>query len=125
MSRVTDYLQGGQLDRRRSPRRRFEISAARILDTITDEVIGLDREWRFTYVNEAALQSIRRATGREHTRDDVLGKDVWGMLPVPVGSDIYQAYHEAARHQKTVNFEARSRSTHGYTERTIIRRKRG
>jgi PAS domain S-box-containing protein len=41
------------------------------------------------------------------------------MLPVPVGSDIYQAYHDAAREQKTVNCEARSPSTDGCTERTI------
>lgn len=58
MSRVRDESKEGHADRRRSARSRSTVRAARLLETISDELIALDREWRFTYVNRAALKSI-------------------------------------------------------------------
>ena len=79
-----------------------------ILESITDDFWALDREWRFTYVNERALSRVRRAKHQELTREEVLGKNVWEAFPDLVGSVIYDKYHEALREQKTVHFEAYS-----------------
>ena len=82
MSRPTDHGKSGEPDRH-SMRRRFEVSAARIVDSITDELASFDRDWRFTYINEAALRSIRLETGKELTHADVVGKNVWGHASRP------------------------------------------
>ncbi len=76
-----------------------------ILENITDEFFAVDPEWRFTYINRQALLRIKEATGQSLTREDLLGKSVWEMLPEQVGSVFYQKYHEAMREQTTVHFE--------------------
>jgi PAS domain S-box-containing protein len=78
------------------------------VESITDEFSTFDRDWRFIYLNEAALKSIRQATGQPLTRQDVLGRNVWELLPAHVGSTFHEKYHEAVREQKSVHFEARS-----------------
>ena len=65
----------------------------------------MDREWRYTYINERALRSVNRVLGKEHTREDLLGKNVWELLPEIVGSEFYWKCHEAMSDQKTVQFE--------------------
>src|SRR5919107_1557932 len=79
-----------------------------ILESITDEFVAFDREWRYTYINERALDIIRRAKGEELTREDLMGKSIWEIYPEAVGSVFYQKYHEAMREQKSVEFEAYS-----------------
>src|SRR5215211_845526 len=80
-----------------------------ILESITDEFFAVDREWRFTYINDRALRSIQTLKGHEElTREEVLGKNQWEVVPEVVGSVFYQKYHEAMREQKTVHFEAYS-----------------
>ena len=76
-----------------------------ILENIADEFFAVDLERRFTYINRQALLRIEEATGQSLTREDLLGKSVWEMLPEQVGSVFYQKYHEAMREQKTVHFE--------------------
>src|SRR5215216_1015854 len=79
-----------------------------ILESI-DEFSTVDREWRFTYINERALASMRAVNGEEElTREDVLGKSIWDVFPEVVGSVFYQKYHEAMREQKTVEVETHS-----------------
>src|SRR5215204_1061171 len=87
-----------------------------ILESITDEFIALDREWCFTYINERGLLSAQGVKGQELTREEVMGKNVWEMFPVHVGSVIYNKYHEAMREQKTVHFEAYSPLTDRWLE---------
>src|ERR671920_1362920 len=61
-----------------------------MLESITDEFLALDREWRFTYVNERGLVSAQGVKGEELTREDLLGKNIWEVLPGLVGTPIYQ-----------------------------------
>jgi PAS domain S-box-containing protein len=82
-----------------------------VLGSITDEFNAFDREWRFTYINEPALESIRRAKGEALTREEIIGKNVWDLFPEHVGSIFYQKYHEALREKNNVEFEARSPAT--------------
>jgi PAS domain S-box-containing protein len=79
-----------------------------ILERITDEFVAVDREWRFTYVNERALRSLQREKGKRLTREELLGKNMWQVLPEHVGSVFDQMYHKALHEQETVHFEAYS-----------------
>src|SRR5919112_1405256 len=76
-----------------------------ILESTTDAFFTLDREWRFTYINERGLRQLQ-GNGEEPTREEVLGKNAWELYPELVGSEFYQKYHEAMREQKAVEFEA-------------------
>jgi PAS domain S-box-containing protein len=80
-----------------------------ILESITDEFFAVDREWRFTYVNERALRSIHTLKGDEElTREELLGKNLWEVVPEVVGSVFDHKYHEAMGEQEPVEFEAYS-----------------
>jgi len=116
MSRLPEQLEEGHVERRHSTRRRSDVSAAQILESITDEFVFLDREWRFTYINETGLNSIRRAKGQELTREDLLGKNLWELFPELVSSIYYRKYHEAMREQKTVEVEGYSPLTARWLE---------
>jgi PAS domain S-box-containing protein len=76
-----------------------------ILESITDAFVAVDRQWRYTYVNERALRRMQGRTGRPLTREDVIGKGMWDMFPDVVGSEIYDGYQTAMREQRPVLFE--------------------
>jgi PAS domain S-box-containing protein len=76
-----------------------------ILESITDEFFALDHQWRYTYINERALDRIRGAKGEGLRRDDLLGKNTWELYPEFVGSRFYEELHRALREQKTVELE--------------------
>src|SRR5919112_766393 len=79
-----------------------------ILESITDESFAVDREWRYTYINERALDRVRMLKGEELTREDLLGRIAWEVVPEVVGTVFYDKYQEAVREQKPVDFEAYS-----------------
>src|SRR5918994_1210140 len=87
-----------------------------ILESITDEFFAVDREWRFTYINERALRRIQGDRGKGLTREDLLGKNIWEVYPELVGSVYYHKYHDAVREQKTSQFEGRSSLSEGWYE---------
>jgi PAS domain S-box-containing protein len=76
-----------------------------ILESITEDFFAVDREWRYTYINEQALRRIRARKGEGVSREELMGKSVWEVFPEAVGSVFYEKYHEAVREQKTVHFE--------------------
>jgi len=71
----------------------------RILARITDSVISLDTEWRYTYCNEIALKLIRG------THDEIIGRCIWDVFPDIVGTIFWDKYHEAMREQVPVVFD--------------------
>jgi PAS domain S-box-containing protein len=79
-----------------------------ILESITDAFVAWDREWRYTYVNERALHWLRGVTREGLTRRDLLGKNVWEVLPEHVGTELYHRLQEAMREQTTTEFETKS-----------------
>lgn len=88
-------------------RERTEAQAAReqvanILESITDSFSVYDKDWRVTYLNREAEKLLPRLG---LTRKQVLGKNIWEVLPDLVGSDIYQKYHRAVAEQVPVEFE--------------------
>src|SRR5829696_4620187 len=68
-----------------------------ILESITDESFAVDREWRYTYINERALDRVRTLKGEELTREDLLGRIAWEAVPEVVGTVFYEKYQEAVR----------------------------
>jgi PAS domain S-box-containing protein len=76
-----------------------------ILESITDEFFALDHQWRYTYINERALDRIRGGKGEGLRRDDLLGKNTWELYPEFVVSRFYEELHRALREQKTVELE--------------------
>ena len=71
-----------------------------ILESISDGFNAFDREWRFTYVNAAALQMVHR------TREELLGKCIWDVWPHLSDSPFGAAYRRAVAENVPVHVEA-------------------
>ena len=79
-----------------------------ILESISDEFFALDREWRYTLVNERGLAEAGRIPGRNLGAADLLGRTIWEMFPELVGTTFDHEAHRALREQVVVELEARS-----------------
>lgn len=85
---------------------RREAQAARdraegILASISDGFLTLDRNWRLTYVNTAAVRMLGGAGG------DLLGKDLWTLWPANVGTAFERDFRRAMTDRVSVAFEYR------------------
>jgi PAS domain S-box-containing protein len=70
-----------------------------ILSSVADVHIVLDRDWRFLYVNDAALQAIQRPRGK------VLGHTLWELYPDVVGTELERQYRRAMEDRVAVAFD--------------------
>ena len=73
--------------------------AVDILESITDAFISLDREWRITYANQAALRI------NNLQRSEIVGKTHWEIWPWSVGTIIEQTYRLVVADQVAAHFE--------------------
>jgi PAS domain S-box-containing protein len=89
-------------DARDEAEQRAVIERASLLESITDSFYALDRQWRFTYVNQRALEFY----GKERT--ELLGSSFWEVFPMARGSALEEQYTHALRQQCSVSFEIRS-----------------
>jgi two-component system cell cycle sensor histidine kinase/response regulator CckA len=71
----------------------------RVLETISDAVFVLDRDWRVSYANGPGLRLMRRP------RDEVTGRVIWEIFPEAVDTRLYREYHRAVREGVAVEFE--------------------
>ncbi|MGZ5198188.1 MAG: sensor domain-containing protein [Telluria sp.] len=71
----------------------------RTLEAMADAFYTLDRQWRFTYLNEAAERLLRRP------RHELLGKVLWDAYPDLVGTHFGAQYEFAMEHRQPVAFE--------------------
>lgn len=77
-----------------------EGKVATILESITDAFVAFDRDWRYTYVNQAAVKILHK------TPQELLGKHVWNeVFPELVGGLAYQELHRAVAEQAPVSWE--------------------
>jgi PAS domain S-box-containing protein len=67
------------------------------LESITDAVFTLDREWRFSYVNPESQRLLR------HPGAELLGRVIWDIFPQV--SELRQRYEEAVRLNRATEFE--------------------
>jgi len=71
---------------------------ARLLESITDAFVSIDTEWCFTYVNHRAEVVLGK------TREELLGRNVWEIFPLPVDSLLYRNAHVAMEKQTNCEF---------------------
>jgi PAS domain S-box-containing protein len=99
-------------ERLRDAKRQMET----ILESISDSFFALDREWRYTYVNERALNGVRSVRGPEVTASDILGRSCWELYPEWVGSVFDLELRRVLEEQRIVEFEALSPPTNSWFE---------
>ncbi len=92
---------------RESMRRKVEIEITKLyrdketlLNRINDGMVSLDNEWRYTFINDAALAT--HPLGRAET----LGKIIWDVHPDLKGTIFWAKYHEARTTGKVVELES-------------------
>ena len=68
------------------------------LESITDAVVMVDREWRFTFINRTAERLL------QCPRDEVLGMSIWERFPEAVGGPYHTEYQRAIRENCSVSF---------------------
>jgi two-component system CheB/CheR fusion protein len=77
-------------------------TTSQILRSITDGFAVLDKQWRFTYVNQR-FEELARPLQRSSA--NVLGKNIWYEFPELHGSDAEAQIRGAMEKQTPVNFE--------------------
>lgn len=82
--------------------RRALADRAALLESITDAFFALDRDWRFTYVNQRALDYYGKG------RDELLGRSIWDVFPAAAGTMLHEQYENALRTQRSATFETKS-----------------
>ena len=70
-----------------------------LVDSISDGFYALDRDWRFTHVNDAALSHMNL------TRESVLGRTLFDVFPTTRGSAIEEEYRRAMESREPRHFE--------------------
>lgn len=69
------------------------------LEAMSDAFYTLDRQWRFTYLNQAAERLLR------HARQELLGKGLWDAYPDLVGTHFGAQYEIVMAQRRPVVFE--------------------
>jgi len=102
-------MSGSPTDLRRRRRQRSDAGAAEaqrrlglIVDSIADGFYALDRDWRFSHVNDAALAYFGR------TRDEMLGRSLFEVFPAVRGTVFETEYRRALETGQAVHFTASS-----------------
>ncbi|MEM2143344.1 MAG: PAS domain-containing protein [Candidatus Thorarchaeota archaeon] len=81
---------------------------------MTDAFFTLDRQWRFTYVNDEAERLLARR------REELIGRSVWEAFPEAVGGPFYQAYHRAVAQRKTEVVDAYYAPLNGKPNKEVL-----
>lgn len=111
---VTDYVQKGGTERYDLLANRIEQAVAEyttrqfraatqqdpftVLERITDAIITLDDQWRFTYINQAAEEIFGQSA------EQLLGESIWETFPEAKDTAFYDHYHEAMAHGESMTF---------------------
>src|SRR5207248_446208 len=69
------------------------------LASISDAFSVIDRDWRYTYVNERVLE----LTGKR--KEELIGHVIWEIFPEAVGAEFYQRCHRAMETQQPDHFQ--------------------
>ncbi|MCX6953688.1 MAG: PAS domain S-box protein, partial [Verrucomicrobia bacterium] len=73
---------------------------AEIVQGMTEACFALDREWRFTFVNDRGEQLLR------HTREQMVGHPIWEVFHELVGTPMEASYRRVMAEREPVAFEA-------------------
>jgi PAS domain S-box-containing protein len=107
-ARIRAMLQSERLRREAASREAEEQAEKRgiaeraaLLESITDAFYALDRNWRFIYVNQRALDYF----GRE--RSDLIGRNIWDVFP-EIRAAFAPRYQRALQESRSIDFEVLS-----------------
>ena len=70
-----------------------------VLNRISDAMISLDNEWRYTFINDAAM------TDHPVSKEATIGKIIWDIHPEMRDTIFWEKYHQAMNERKAVEFE--------------------
>ena len=70
-----------------------------MMNSITDGLLTLDRDWKFTYCNEQGARLLGMQAG------ELLGQSVWELFPQVRGTGFESGYRQSAQSQQTLSFE--------------------
>jgi PAS domain S-box-containing protein len=70
-----------------------------VLASVADVHILFDRDWRYLYVNEAAICAIQRP------REEILGRTLWELYPDIADTEVGRQYHRTMDDRVQVAFE--------------------
>ncbi|UIO98774.1 ATP-binding protein [Halobaculum sp. CBA1158] len=76
-----------------------------VLERMTDGFHVYDDEWRTTFLNEKARRIVSEAADVDLSTEEIVGSDIWELVPEAVGSEIHQRYHRAMETQESQEFE--------------------
>lgn len=79
--------------------RRTKDRVSSILDSITDGFLAVDREWRFTYVNDVVCR------GAGKSREEIMGQVIWDIFPESLGTDFYTQCQRVMHERVAAQFE--------------------
>jgi PAS domain S-box-containing protein len=99
--------------------RRARPRTTEILDRISDGFATMDREWRYTFVNERAAQ----LTGRP--RQELLGRRAWDLFPEALSNGVFEQLQQVVDRQEPTHFEVFSRSYQRWYEHHAYPSKEG
>lgn len=81
-----------------------------VLSQVTDAVVALDTEWRYTYANDAAVALL------ETPRSALLGQVVWDVFPTAANEPIREAMERAMATQEPTTLERYSETVDRWVE---------
>jgi diguanylate cyclase (GGDEF)-like protein/PAS domain S-box-containing protein len=84
---------------RRDALERAEHRADRMLESITDGFLSLDRDWRYVRANAQALALLSMRA------EDLLERRIWDVFPELVGSETQQVFEQAVRSGDAATYE--------------------
>ena len=87
------------LFRQQSIRKRKEKDLETVLNRISDSVVSVDNNWRYTFLNDAAMATHPR------NKEETLGELIWDVHPEIKGTVFWNKYHEAMQTRKAVEIE--------------------
>lgn len=70
-----------------------------VLERVSDAVVALDKDWRYTYVNRQAAELFGRKP------EDLLGRHIWTEFPEAMGQPLHRAYEKAIAEQVPIQIE--------------------
>ncbi len=83
-----------------------------VLDALEDPFTAVDRDWRYTHLNDAAVETLPEGV----TRQEALGSTLWDLYPDLQGTDQAEHIHRAMETRRPVSFEEHVPETEAWWE---------
>ncbi|HET9636547.1 MAG TPA: ATP-binding protein [Gemmatimonadaceae bacterium] len=93
-----------ELDRRSAQLERAEEINRAVLQSFGEPLVMHDADWRFQYINDAAMEMFR--TSKHHLPTSLIGQSLWALYPDIIDTDFGIHLRRAMTERVPVSFEA-------------------